>query len=127
MRNTQLLELLQQVKIIWEIFGYCTIISAKFSGKEYYVIKRLKALVDNMDDYNFKGGSHTMMYKKQTWSHELPSDPEVISTMFCRLLDDAYLRDKEKMKVAYNHYLDASMIHLPYQMPEDQVALLNNQ
>lgn len=52
------------MKIIYEIFGYVTLISAKFADKQIYIIKRMKSLIDNPDDYNFKGGSRTMLYKR---------------------------------------------------------------
>ena len=52
------------MKAFWDIFGITTFIHTKFAEKQFYVIKRLKFLIDSSDDYNYKGGSFSMLYKR---------------------------------------------------------------
>jgi hypothetical protein len=69
-----------------------------------------------------------MLYKRQTWSKELPSDSEIIATVFCRLLDDAFFKNNtDKMKNGVNHYMDLTMVHNVAMIPEDQFGIINTQ
>lgn len=111
-------------------FHFCTLnyvlnLSSKFAHCQFYVLKRIDTLVNNPADYNFKGGSKFMLYKGQSWSKELPSDPEIISMIFARILDDGYFAVKEKVKLGVPHYLDSTKIH--YKINEDQIGMINNQ
>eukprot|EP00347_Sterkiella_histriomuscorum_P016042 403354709 len=120
-------QLRDQISIKWELFRSTAIVNSKFSNREFYVIKRLKFLTQDEEDYNFKGGSSKMLYKNQSWSRDLPSDPEIISAIFCRYLDDNYFTNELKIKQGHNHYLDSLTSYMPYKLPDDQLALFNNQ
>jgi len=37
-----------------------------------------------------------MLYKGQPWTRFLPSDPEIIASVFSGLLDDSYLTTPER-------------------------------
>jgi hypothetical protein len=62
----------------------------KYANLELYAIKRLNYLVSDLDDYNPEGGGSNMRYLDCFWNDSLPSDPELISSIFCHLLDIAY-------------------------------------
>lgn len=76
------------------------------------MIKRINSLIADPEDYNYKGGSRHILYKGYTWSRDLPSDPEIIASVFSRLLDDAYFYDEDKLKNGRNHYLDLTQVNL---------------
>jgi hypothetical protein len=117
--------LVQRLTFHYTSAGYTTIISSKFANKHYYVLKRLRCLVENPQDFNPRGGSKFMTYKGQLWTRDYPSDPELVATIFCRLLDDGYFSIKEKQKTGVLHYIDALKPNT--KMVEDQYGLINTQ
>lgn len=82
--------LIDELTSIYNLFGATTTIHMKFANLQLYVIKRLNQLVYNIEDYNPLGGGKNLMYQSQYWNDSLPSDPELISCIFCHLLDIAY-------------------------------------
>jgi hypothetical protein len=55
-----------------------------------YTIKRLNSLALNPEDYNPEGSGKDFLYQRSEWNQGFPSDPEIISSIFCYLLDIAY-------------------------------------
>ena len=115
-------DLILNMRTLYEIFGCITRLHYKFGNKQLYVIKRIAKLLENPDDYNFKGGSKYMLYRNREWSSDLPSDPEIIVAIFCHLMDDAYFSSKSQKQVLSNpvcHLLELIQIQsIPY-IPDD--------
>ena len=62
----------------------------KYMNLQMYSIKRLHLLVANPEDFNPEGSGKDFVYQGAFWNEGFPSDPEVISSIFCYLLDVAY-------------------------------------
>ena len=68
-------------------------------------------MVETPNDFNYKGGSLLMQYKRKLWNYDLPSDPEIVASVFCHLLDNAYFDDKGRKDLLKNptyHLLDST-------------------
>ena len=83
-------DLLERIKYIFEIFNSPAMIHMKYMNLHMYVIKRMSSLVTNPEDYNPEGCGADFLYQGQTWNEGFPSDPEIISSIFGKLLDIAY-------------------------------------
>ncbi|CDW82588.1 UNKNOWN [Stylonychia lemnae] len=125
--NQRLAYLLDNMFAVNEILRSVNSINIDYSGSQIYILKRMAFLIQDPEDYNYKGGSIKMLYKGQTWSKLLPSDPELVASVFCALLDDSYFIDDEKKKRGIRHYIDSTDQHRAKRTAEDQVALINTQ
>lgn len=102
--NKRLEELHSAMKNYWYMFEEPVVIDNIYQKLNFYVIKRLRTLVQFPNDYNFKGGSSIMTYKDQLWSPDLPCDADLVALVFCRLLDESYYSEYQK-KQRYMHYV----------------------
>jgi hypothetical protein len=118
------------MKALYDIFGSPTLIHLKFARLEFYVIKRLNHLIYSLDDYNPEGGGRDMTYQGQRWNDSLPSDPEILSSIFCHLLDIAYygsLPVRSEHRYQINHLINSYQLGSIRYLSEDQVAISNTQ
>ena len=96
---------------VYSIFGSCTGIHLKFGKLEIFAIKRLSQLCIDQDSYNPEGSGKGMLYLDGPWSDALPSDPELISSIFGHILDAAYygaLPRNYDIKHCINHLINAA-------------------
>ena len=123
-------DLIQCMQDIYDLFNSPSMIHMKFMKLHMYSIKRLSHLLNMRSDYNPEGGGRETLYQQQPWSDALPSDPELISSIFCHLLDMCYYGShypKDAHKYMINHLITAgNMSNINY-LPEDQYAILNTQ
>lgn len=93
-------ELIDTMKDLYDIFGSPTLIHMKFAKLQIYAIKRLNFLIYNPEHYNSEGASRNFQYQGQIWNDSLPSDPELLSSIFCHILDIAYYGSLPKATVS---------------------------
>lgn len=87
-----------------------------------YAIKRLDYLTRNFNEYKSNGCSSGFTYLGSPWNDSLPSDPELISSIFCHLLDISYFGSQPPRQNALhqiNHMLTSSQVSSVYFLPED--------
>lgn len=96
---------------LYDIFGSPALIHMKYAKLQFYSIKRLNHLMYNLDDYNCEGGgTRDFTYQGQHWNDSLPSDPELLSSVFCNLLDIAYYGSqliRKDVRYTINHLINA--------------------
>jgi hypothetical protein len=105
-------QLIEKMNCLYDLFGSPTLIHMKFSKLQFYAIKRLNHLIYNLEDYNPEGGgSRDFTYQGQIWNDSLPSDPELLSSIFCHLLDIAYYGSqliRKDVKYNINHLINGN-------------------
>ena len=112
--------LIEEMKTLYDIFGSPTLIHMKFANLQIYAIKRLNYLVFNLDDFNSEGGGKNLKYQDIFWNDSLPSDPELISSIFCHLLDIAYYGSKQyDYKNTINHLINSSQTSCIHYLSDD--------
>ena len=98
------------MKVLYEIFNSPSMIHMKFMKLQLYVIKRLTRLAFYKDEYSADSGGRDTLYHGNYWSEALPSDSELIASIFCHLLDIAYYGQypKDSFKYYVPHLLNSS-------------------
>ena len=92
-KMTELVKLCQAVSEITAIFGSVNKISHTYRDKSGYVVKRLYQLSQDeklFKEEGFSGESriYTPTYAGKPWQlGEFPTDPELVASVFCALLD----------------------------------------
>lgn len=123
-------DLIEKMRSLIDIFGSPTSIHMKFAKLQYYAIKRLSHLIYQLDDYNPEGGGRDLTYQGQLWNDSMPSDPELLSSIFCHLLDIAYYGSqplRTDFKHTINHLINSSQLSNIYYLADDQIAIANTQ
>ena len=83
----KLQSLCQALKEILSIFNSVAQITPGYCNKELYVLKRLDAFLQNENNYKESGVIQNVFEGKQWELGHLPSDPDIVSAVFCALLD----------------------------------------
>ena len=73
---------------IMAIFGNVIIFSPKYVNTEFYVIKRIEQLMQDFEQYEYRG-SNSLVNDKPWCKEEFPSDPEIVAAIFTGLLDQS--------------------------------------
>lgn len=71
------------------IFSQIALASPAYKDKDYYVIKRVYEMSDNYNEFQIESDQPNM-----------PSDAEIVCSVFCALLDYSLMKDK------HAHFLD---------------------
>ncbi len=105
--------ILDQLKTLFDIFNAPSLIHMKYMNLQMYTIKRLHYLGGKPEDYNPEGSGRDFVYQGSLWNEGFPSDPEMISSIFCYLLDAAYygqipLQEWGKKTYMINHLISYS-------------------
>jgi hypothetical protein len=100
------------MKQIYDIFGSVTLIHTKYANLQLYVIKRLHSILTSNDAFSSDSGGKQMTYQRQYWTDSLPSDPEIVSSIFCHLLDAAYYGSvpRSDYRSTINHLINSSQV-----------------
>lgn len=89
---------------IYSILNSVSRIAPPYNGKELYVLKRLEQMSVNESSYKEQGFLN-VHFDGRTWEQgQLPSDPEIVASVFCALLD--YSSGKRRF-----HYYDLNLTH----------------
>jgi hypothetical protein len=113
--------MIEKMKILYDIFNAPSIIHMKFMKLHMYTIKRLAHLTFLKGVFSEDGGGQETSYQQQSWTEALPSDPEIIASIFCHLMDISFHGQfpKETTKYTVHHLLNSSQVNDIHYMPDD--------
>ena len=118
----KLQSLCQSLRQIYNILNSVARIVPAYAHKELYVLKRLDAMSVNETNYKEQGFMSTY-FEGKTWEQgQLPSDPEIVASVFCALLDYS-------SKNRRHHFYDLNLTHgyIVKEFDNKDVSLVNRQ
>lgn len=118
----KLQSLCQSLKEILSILNSVAQITPGYCNKELYVLKRIDAFLQNENNYKESGVDQNVFEGKQWELGQLPSDPDIVSAVFCALLDYSV---KDKRQHLYDSNLSHSQIFS--QFGNKDLSLVNRQ
>lgn len=106
------------------MLGSVVALSHRYANKELYVVKRLWTLSQDPGAYLDCGSSELFEGKAWVRGGDLPSDPELVASVFCALLNYSAMARKN----THLHLLDANATqHTLESLQKEDFALLNRQ